>query len=171
MNNRDLPKLKPWLHYSLLAVLLLTAWSVQSAPDGILTVWGISPVLLVSLIACIGMIYGEMIGGVFGLAAGLLMDVYTTPCVGFHIVVLTAVGIGCGLIIRHLFMNNLLASFTLILGVCLVYFVLYWLLFKVILGGGGGWVYLYRFSLSGTVYSAVFGGLFYPLLKWLHRYW
>ncbi len=157
------------LQYVLLGVLALFCWLLQSAPGGFAVIAGCSPVLLPVLTAAVGVYYEERTGAVFGLLCGILMDIYTVPSVGFHAVLLTAVGVACGFAVKHFFTHSLWAALVLCLGAALTYFVLYWLLFKCILGGGGAWYYLVRFSLPAALYSGAFGLVFCPLVRWLHR--
>ncbi len=167
MSNNAL-KQKPFGEYGVLLILLLAAWGLQSAPSNFLSVFALRPVLVLGLTACVGMIYGELIGGVFGFGAGLLMEIDAAPSVGFHLLVLTALGILCGLAVRHLLMNNIPASFTLLLSVCVLYFTLYWLLYKVILGADG-FYYWIRFSLPSAAFTALWGCGFYGVLRLLHH--
>ena len=171
MNQPSHEKIKPWMHFLLLSFLLLIAWSVQSVPHPVLAIAGVNPVLLLSLVVSIGVVYGELIGGICGLCAGVLMEIYASPSVGFHIVLLTGAGIAGGLLIRHVFMNTRFATFVLTLLICFIYFFVDWLLYEVILGGNGGLLYFFRFSLPAAGYTALFGFICCPLLKWLYRYW
>ena len=161
---------KQYAQYILLALLLLLFWGVQSAPQTLLSFGAVRPVLLAAMVAVVGVVYGEMTGGIFGFFSGVLMDAYTTPSVGFHVVVLTALGMACGLMVKHLFMNNTLSALVTVLAASLVYFTLYWLLFKVILGGNGGMGYFFRFSLPATGYTAVCGWILLPLIRLIRRF-
>lgn len=167
MNNNSLKRKSLW-EYGVLLILLLAAWGLQSAPSNFLSVFALRPVLVLGLVACVGMIYGELMGGVFGFCGGLLMEIDAAPSVGFHLLLLTALGILCGLAVRHLLMNNIPASFTLLLTVCILYFTLYWLLYKVILGADGLYYWI-RFSLPSAALTTLWGCGFYGVLRLLHH--
>lgn len=169
MNNESMRSEKRVTPFILLGVLVLLCWLLQSAPGGFLPLFHVSPVLLPILVAAIGMAYGETVGALYGLAAGVLMDLYTIPSLGFHAVLLTAVGIVCGLAVKHFLMQHLAAALVLAGTVAVAYFVLYWLVFKVIAGGGGALYYLVRFSLPAAVYSGLWGLVFCPLTRWIRR--
>ena len=168
MKDEQFGRSRPYLQYLLLGLLLVLLWAFQSAPANLCDIAMFRPMPAVVLLICIGIVYGEMAGGAFGLFAGLLMDLYATPSTAFHVVVLTALGILCGLAVKHWLMNNLLSAVVLWLVGSVLYFVLYWLLFKVILGDDG-WFYLYRYALHDGVYTAVFGTILMPLVVGVRR--
>lgn len=168
MRDDRTKQIQPYMQYIMLILMLLFSWMLQSAPISFLTIYGIRPVLTIVFVAAVGVMYGEGTGGVFGLAAGLLMDIYTAPALSFHVVVLTALGIGCGLIVKHFLMYNFLSAVILCFISCLCYFFLYWLVFKVILGSGGV-LYLYRFSLPAAFYTGLFGFLYCPVVRWIRK--
>ncbi len=168
MKDEQGKRTRPYLQYSLLGLFLVMLWSLQSAPDSLFTLSLLRPVPVVVFVVTVGIVYGEMVGGAFGLFAGMLMDLYTTPSVAFHAVLLTALGIFCGLAVKHWLMNNLLTMVVLWFVGSLIYFVLYWLLFKVILGDDG-WLYLYRFALPGGLYTGAWGVVVAPIVAWIRR--
>ncbi|MBR6549461.1 MAG: rod shape-determining protein MreD [Clostridia bacterium] len=157
------------LQFFLLGLLLVMLWSLQIAPANLFEIGSVRPVPTVVLTICVGILYGETAGGVFGLFAGLLMDTYTTPTVAFHVVLLTALGIFCGLAVKHLFMNNRFSWTVLWFVGSLLYFIFYWLLFKVILGNDG-FSYLLYYSLPGALYTGAWGIVLHPLV-WSIRRW
>ncbi len=161
---------KQYAQFVLLGLLLLLLWAIQSAPRSLLSIGTVRPVLLAAFVSVTGIVYGEMAGGIFGFVAGLLMEPYTAPSVGFHVLVLTALGMACGLAVKHLFMNNTLSALVTVLASSLVYFILYWLIFKIVLGGNGGMGYLVRFSLPAAGYTAMCGWVLYPLVRLIRRF-
>lgn len=168
MKDEQFGRSRPYLQYLLLGLLLILLWAFQSAPANLFDIALVRPMPCVVLVICIGIVYGEMAGGAFGLFAGLLMDLYTTPSVAFHVVLLTVLGVLCGLAVKHWLMNNLLSAVVLWLVGSVLYFVMYWLLFKVILGNDG-WIYLYRYALPGGIYTGAWGVILAPLVVWIHR--
>lgn len=59
--------------YCLYGGLLLLLYVLQNTP-GFLSFWGVKPLLVLPLVVSIAMAEGELVGGLFGLAAGLLCD-------------------------------------------------------------------------------------------------
>lgn len=167
--NTDAPRYPSYLHYVILGVILLVLFLWQSAPGQGLTLFGVRPLPAVMLVALIGIVYGEFAGGLFGLIAGLLMDMYTTPSVCFNVVLLTALGMICGLAIQHLLIPNFYAHLVLTLGCCFVYYLFYFIVIQWLLGEGT-WYYFFRFSLPATVYTWAVGMILYPFLRWLRRH-
>lgn len=58
---------------SIYGLTLLLLYILQTTP-GFLTLWGIKPLLVLPLAVSIAMMEGELVGGLFGLAAGILCD-------------------------------------------------------------------------------------------------
>ena len=58
---------------SIYGLTLLLLYILQTTP-GFLTFWGIKPLLVLPLAVSIAMMEGELVGGLFGLAAGILCD-------------------------------------------------------------------------------------------------
>ncbi len=168
MRDEQVKRTRPFLQYALLVLLLVMTWAMESAPESWFILASVRPVPVVVLVISVGILYGEMVGGTFGLLAGMLLDLYSTPSVAFHVVVLTALGICCGLAVKHWLMNHLLSAIVLWFAGSLVYFILYWLLFKVILGNDS-WYYLYRFALPGGLYTGAWGILLAPIVAWIRK--
>ncbi len=166
MNNGG--KWQTYCHYGLLSVLLLFSVTLQSAAGGGLSFFGMPGLPAVAFVIGIGMNYGPFVGGVFGLCAGLLLDVYTTPSVGFHVVVMTLLGIGCGLAVNHLLMHNRYARFVLCVCSALTYCSAYCILFKWIMGGHD-FSYFYRFSLPTAGVCALVSAVYSLFFKWFRR--
>ena len=157
--NHDpvIPKRRSWLQYILLAILLLVFWLLQSLPGEAFCIGGIRPLALPMLVVAVAIEYGYAAGGVMGLAAGILMDLYTVPAVGFNTVMLVATGIGCGLLVRYFFMRNLPSTAVVCLAASFQYYLFYFLVCKVLPGMTDAFSYFLRFSLPGTVLTALLG--------------
>ncbi len=135
-----------YLHYGLLSIIMLFSVTLQSAANGGVSLFGVSLLPAVAVIVAIGINYGPFTGGIYGLVAGLFLDVYTVPSVGFHLVIMTVLGIGCGLSVNHLLMNNRYARFFLCFCGATLYCIAYFVVMKWIVGGNTI-TYLYQFSL------------------------
>lgn len=146
MNKSKKSGFLAYLHYGIIAVILLFSVALQSAANGGLSLFGISLLPAVAVVVAIGINYGPFIGGVYGLIGGLFLDVYTVPCVGFHLVSITVLGMGCGLLVNHFLMNNRYARFFLCFCAATFYCVSYFVVMKWMLGSNG-FSYLYQFSL------------------------
>ena len=138
--------------------------TLQYATNGGLRIFGVSALPAVAMIVAIGMNYGPFVGGVYGLFSGLLMDVYTIPSVGFHLVMMPFLGIACGLAANHLLMNNRYARFFLCLCSAIVYCFFYFVVIQWI-AGGNSFAYYVDFSLPMTGACAVTAGVLCFLVK------
>lgn len=96
-NNR---KLMLTLKYSVLALLFLLLYMVQTTP-GLLRILGVKPILLIPAAVATAMYEEEFIGGIFGLFAGMLCDLGAFSLYGFYSILLLAAGAATGLIVVH----------------------------------------------------------------------
>ncbi len=168
MNNAQKTKWHTVGHYGLLAVFLLFSVTLQSAVGGGIKLFGIPTLPAVALVAAVGMNYGPFLGGIFGAITGLFLDVYTVPSVGFHLVVITLLGLGCGLAVNHLLLQNRYARFVLCLVSALFYNTAYFVVLKWILGGHDI-TYFFRYSLPTTAVCTITVLVYMLFLRWYQK--
>lgn len=168
MSNQGKTTFQTVLHYGLLTGFMLFSITLQNAPGGGLTLWGLSPLPAIAFVVGVSMHYGPFIGGVFGLVTGLLLDVYTVPSVGFQTVAITLLGMGCGLTMNHLLLHNKYAKFVLCLVSALLYGIVYFAVMKWMIGGHD-FSYFYRFSLPAIGLCTVLCLLYGWVLGWFRR--
>lgn len=152
------------LKYTAYSLLLLLLYVVQTNP-GSLTMAGVGPNLVIPAAIAIAMFEGEFVGGIFGMAAGLLCDLTGPLLFGFNGFFTGIFCIAAGLLFIYLLRRNLLG--------CLL-FTLFSLLARgsiEFLFGYGMWgydnvssIYL-RYTLPSIAMSLVVA----PLLFWLIR--
>ena len=150
-------------------LVMLAVFILQSAPGALPRVFGVSPLPLIPLAVIIAMYEGDTGGAVFGLAAGLLIDVNAVHTAGFAALVLMLVGCVCGLLVIHLMRNTVLTCLTLSAGASLFYCLLHWLIFYLIPGKEEPLRYLLHYSLVRAVYTAALCVPLYLLMRRLTR--
>ena len=157
------------MKHAAFVVLLLLLYVLQTTPR-LFVVMGVKPVLVVPFAIALAMHEGEFIGGVFGIAAGLLCDMGSHSLFGYNAIVFGLVCIGTGLIIIYLMRCNV--------GGC-VLFVLVAMLFRGTIGylfAYGIWSYdsAWRIFTGQTLPTALYTAavtpfLYYPV-RAMHRY-
>lgn len=95
----------------IVALILLSV--IQSVPGINFAIKGVTPILLIPAVVCIGMFEREYIGGYLGLFAGMLWDLWGTSAVGLHAILLMIIGVVCGLFITDLLHNNMISAIIL----------------------------------------------------------
>ena len=156
------------LKYGAYALIALLLFRLQSIP-GLLEIGGVRPLPLAALAVLVATMERELPGVLFCIFCGYLCDLYTVAPMGYYMLLLTVLGLICGLVIR----NYLQPSLSILAGAVLItaFFcrvVLF--LFRYSLAGvAGAAPVLLRYDLPHAVYSAVLAvPLYYPV-RALHR--
>lgn len=79
---------------------LLLLYVLQTTP-GFLTFWGAKPLLVLPLVVSLAMMEGELVGGLFGLAAGILCDTSAITIFGINSLIYMAACVAIGLIVIY----------------------------------------------------------------------
>ncbi len=152
-----------WTAYGL---VILAFTLLQSVPHLVPEVFGARPLLLLSATVGIALFTGPTGGAAAGVACGLLWDVFSPRLLGFHALILLAVGCACGLLVRLMMRNNLLTALILTAGGGLTEMILDWFFNYTLLGGDRPFhilmhIYfpnmIYTLALTPLVYFAVWG--------------
>lgn len=122
---------------------------------------------LVPAVVLVALQYKEWVGGIFGLIAGSLMDIMGAGSACFHAFTLFLLGCVAGLLIKYYLNNNLWSALALIVGFCVLFFFVKWLVFYTGVTASGR--LLLQWGLGSAVYTAAFGVLLYFLLRLLFR--
>jgi len=85
---------------SIYALFLLLLYVLQTTP-GFLTFWGAKPLLVLPLVVSIAMLEGELVGGLFGLAAGILCDTSAITIFGINSLIYMSACVGIGLLVIY----------------------------------------------------------------------
>ncbi len=79
---------------------LLLFYVLQTTP-GFLTVWGSKPLLVLPFVIAIAMMEGELTGGLFGLAAGVLCDTSSITLFGINSLLYMGACVAVGLLVIY----------------------------------------------------------------------
>lgn len=110
-------------------VLMLLFYVLQSVP-GLFQIYGVKPILVISVAVAISMFEGEFAGGIYGALAGLLCDTGGFLLFGFNGFIVMLCCVVSGLLVIYLMRRNLLSCLlfvfvTLLLRGSLEYFFAY----------------------------------------------
>lgn len=82
------------------SLILLLLYVLQTTP-GFLTFWDVKPLLVLPLVVSIAMLEGELVGGLFGLAAGILCDTSAITIFGINSLIYMAACVAIGLLVIY----------------------------------------------------------------------
>lgn len=156
------------VQYTVYSLLLLLLYVLQTTPST-LTMRGTGPNLVVPAAIAIAMFEGEFVGGIFGMAAGLLCDLSGPLLFGFNGFFVGIFCILAGLLIIYLLRCNLPCCLLFVMVALLARGSIEFLFAYGMWGHDGvGQIYM-RYTLPTVVYSLVFTPLLFWLIRRLHN--
>ena len=158
---------KDALTYLFLGLILFILYLFQNV-NSLPAPFGLIPAIVVVYVAVCGSVMGEYVGSVMGFLGGLLCDTSAPSSYCFNLIVLTALGIACGLLGTRLFTKRFVCTLALSFLALLMYFVLQWFVVGVIFGNEG-FYYLLRYSLPSVLYSVLYVLPVYPLISIINK--
>ncbi len=153
-----------YLYLGLILFILYLFQSVNTLPSP----FGLVPAITIVFVAVCASVFGEYVGCIMGLLGGLLCDTAGPSSYCFNLIVLTALGIMCGLLSTRFFTRRFVCTLAMSALVLLIYFILHWLVIRVIIGNDG-FYYLYRYALPSVVYSVIYVFPIYPAVALLNK--
>lgn len=94
----------------ILAFILIFTFLFQNTGGLFPSPFGIHAILLIPLTICIAMFEREFAGIFYGLAAGVMLDSFSSQSTVFNSLFFTIIGFGAGALITYLMRNNLLCA-------------------------------------------------------------
>jgi len=162
--NKTLHSVLKYASFLLLGVFVLL---LQTTLLNRFPLFGVTPVLMPSFIALVGIMEGYKSGGAWGFVFGLMCDAYMPDTHSYFTVVLMFVGIIAGLfgpkISKKNFLSSIMWSFTLNSATCIIFALIYYAFSQ------GFYPVLIKVTLPEIIYSALFIPLLYLFTKLLHN--
>lgn len=160
---------KPFLRYIIFALILLAIWLFENTMGLYWADNNFRLYLLVSFVTAIGMMEEELPAALFGLGAGLLMDIFTPGQVGFNAVMLMSIALLTSLCVSHFIRGTILTSL-MFNGVALILYVgLYWLFMIVFKGTGSSFSVLTTMFLPRAVITFLFSPFIYMMMRKIRK--
>ena len=150
-------------------ILLLICYLLEVVPGTFPRVLGILPMLVLTVVVCVAMFEQEMIGGLFGMAGGLLLDVPSMSWPYFNALMFLIIGIFVGLATHYLIRNMLSTALILTTASLLFYTTVDWILFYVLPGIDRVGYFFLRYRLLAVIYTIAFVIPIYFLIRRLTR--
>ena len=129
-----------------------------------------NPMLPLALLVACCMFSSELTAAFTGLLVGIFTDSAASTPQGFHAAVFMLIAVAVSLIAKHLFNNNIFASFALCLLCSIFYYVLRWIFCLAFsLSFTENLTYLMRTAFPSALYTAIFIIPFYYLERALYN--
>ncbi len=156
------------MRYWILSGLLLLAFLVQSVFGSYLSIRGIAPNVVLTVVVAYGLLFGWEVGLGAGVLGGLLLDLVAGRFIGIHVLSLGVVGLAVGLVEERVFKDNvLLAAIGGLVGSlvsqALVVFAL--------------WLFGWQIALLGSLRSTFLPAALYDMIlsvvlySWIYKYY
>lgn len=155
------------MKYVLYSLLLLILYMVQSDPH-MLYIEEIKPLLVLPYAICIAMMDGELAGGLFGLAAGILSDTSSTILFGFQSLIYMAACVAVGLVVIYFMQPSLTNSLIFVSAILAARLLLEYFFYYVMWGYENISMILLQKMFPTLLYTVVITPLLYWLVKKLH---
>ena len=160
-NNK--PKI---IRYAFYVGLIVVAVLLQNSRGAFPEIFGARAFVVLPLCVAIAMHEREIAAAVFGVVAGVMLDICTAND-GFNSIVLLLLCVVCSLLISHFMQNNMVTSFVLAAGAISVYNILYVIVNLVLAGGDSPVRQLLLFYLPSAVYTMIFVPIYYFIVRWV----
>ena len=147
-------------------LIFLALGIIQFTPGLLPRIFGGLPLPLIPAVICVAMFEREFAGAMFGLASGMMWDVFSIEIAGFNAIFLLVIGCVAGLLINFLMRNNLITALLLTGGTMVIYQTLYTLFFFLPAEdiSGIGFI-IYARLIPSLIYTMLFVPVIYFVIR------
>ncbi|MBQ3795596.1 MAG: rod shape-determining protein MreD [Butyrivibrio sp.] len=150
-------------------ILVIFAFIMQTTVFRVLDFGGISPNLLMIVVASLGFIKGDKAGLLVGFFSGLLVDIFFGTYIGFFALIYMYLGFIVGLFHAIFFSQNIAIPIVFITVADFLFgFICYVLMFLFRTKFDIGY-YMITVIIPEMVYTAIVAIFFYPLILMIHN--
>lgn len=159
-----------WGIFALTVVMFFLSLTLFSGSGISLSVLGVAPLLVLSLLIPYCAHNSVMASGVTGFLCGAVLDSVAADSYCFNTIALLILAVSANLLAHSVFNRNLKATIALSLLLSLIYFIFYWIIFIAFsLDFSGNSKYLLQIALPSSVYTAVLSAPFFFIFKHFER--
>ena len=155
------------------AVLLIFCAVIQNTPGLLPEPFGAHQLAVTVMVVCIAMFERETAGMLLGLLAEAFFKhlenlVVTGGTQGINAILLTVVGLVCGMLVNNMIRNNIVTALIFSALALLVHTFVYWIVFVAAAGVHGGRLLL-TFCLPSVLYTVIFTPLWFLITRGISR--
>ena len=151
------------------AILIIIAFLLQSTLFSRFTIAGITPNLILIVVASIGFLSGRRNGLIAGFFAGMLFDVFFGFVYGLYACIFMYIDYTNGIFQKLLFPNDIKLPLGLIVVSDILYGHVYYIFMFLFRGDLGYVYYLLNIILPEVVYTVVISCVLFPLIQTIYR--
>ena len=131
-----------------------------------LTLWGISPILVLSLLTVFSSHSSVTATVIVSLVCGIVTDSVSTEGYCFNTICFLILGLSANLLAEYVFNRNLKATVTLCFILTFIYYLAYWVIFSAfVLSSSESMRYLLQWCLPSALYTALLTIPFYFIFE------
>jgi len=149
----------------ILALFLLLTYFFQNTGGLFPAPAGIHAILLIPLTVSIAMFEREFAGIFYGLAAGAMLDAFSSDTICFHSVTFTIIGFAAGALITYLMRNNFVCAVILSAAFTFLYNTLYFIFYCAFDGIENPIAIYFRYFFLSVIYTVIFTPLYYFIVR------
>lgn len=149
----------------ILAIFLILTYIFQNTGGLFPAPAGIHAILLIPLTVSIAMFEREFAGLFFGLAAGAMLDAFSSDTICFHAVTFTIIGFAAGALITYIMRNNFFCALMLTAVFSFLYNTLYFVLYCAFDGIDSPLYIYFRYFFLSIIYTVIFTPLYYFIVR------
>ena len=151
-----------------IAVLYFFIFIFSRIPGLSLTLFGITPILLIPALMAGAMFFKESYALITGVYVGVLLD-STTATGFFNTATFAVIGFCAGILATHLLNKNLRAAALLTLIMSFVYYFAKWFFYILLGNEPQKMAYLFQISIPSCVYTTLYIIPFYFLFRFIYK--
>ncbi len=160
--------IKNIVNFIIVSACILICFILQSSVLPYLKVAGVSPNLMIVLVASLSFQTGERSGLFIGLFSGLLCDVFFGPIIGFNGLVMAFIGYLSGKLKRLLYAEDFFFPMILVAGCDMVYGFLNFIFLFLMRNRMILREFFLQYMLPETIYTVIISLALYPLFAWIY---
>ncbi len=149
----------------ILAFLLVLTFLFQNTGGLFPAPFGIHAMLLVPITVCIAMFEREFAGMFYGLAAGVMLDAFSSQSVVFNSLFFTVIGFGAGALITYLMRNNLLCATIMVSFSSFLYTTLLYFLYIDFSAIDKPLLVFLRYYFASAIYTVILTPVYYFIVR------
>lgn len=149
----------------ILASLLLLTFLFQNTGGLFPAPFGIHAMLLVPLTVCIAMFEREFAGIFYGLAAGVMLDAFSSQSVVLNSLFFTVIGFGAGSLITYLMRNNLLCATIMTSVSSFIYTALLYFIYIDFTAIDRPFLVFLKYYFASAIYTVILTPVYYFLVR------
>lgn len=153
------------LRYGSFGLIILVTWLLQNTASTWLAPSNLTLYLIVSIVVAIAMVEDPFPASLFGLFAGLLLDLFVPGPLGYSSLMLLLLALGTSLCVERFMRSTILTNILFNAVAITLYLFFYWFFLFALKGTVGSAAALFTIYLPRGILTLLLSPLFYILIR------